>query len=82
MEIVRGDQNFTQTHKHTPRPILCLVFLLKCRNKTKKNIIKYKKIIDGKVMIVTHESSRGAWGKGRKNVNFIFTLGDAIISLY
>ena len=33
MEIVRGDQNCTQTH--TRRPILCLVFLRKCRNKTK-----------------------------------------------
>ena len=32
MEIVRGDQNCTQTH--TPIPI-SLVFLRKCRNKTK-----------------------------------------------
>ena len=33
------------------------------------------------LLIVTHENSHGAWGEGRRNF-FIFTLDDAIISLY
>ena len=33
-------------------------------------------------MIDIHENSRGARRDGRRNLNFIFTLGDAIISLY
>ena len=54
MEIVRGDQNFTDTHKqthththtqkqtqtdahtHTEVHFISLVFLRKCRNKSKK----------------------------------------------
>ena len=46
-------------------------------------ILKYIQYIHIQyIVLVTHESSRGAWGKRCRNLNFIFTLGDAIILLY
>ena len=34
------------------------------------------------ILIVAHENGCGAWGKIRRNFNFMFILNDAIISLY
>ena len=38
LEIVRGENFYTETHTHTLRPILCL-FSAKSRNKTKKTAV-------------------------------------------